>query len=263
MKQSHTFPRLLALAILAVFAAACTQAAPTAAPTAAQPTVAQPTAAPTEPATLAPTSTTAPTATTAPTDTPVPPTDTPEPTVAPTLGTLEDGLSAWCLPTGMLSTLFTDPAAPPQNAVFGAASAQGFEINSLPQTACTFIYTFNQEVTPGMKLQVFGLDQAAPWLTADLVPVESAPDSAAAQLSHTYITQPPFWDVSYDFVVVGEDGSEIRRDRVNLHRWKPKLCWNGQLPNLNTMLCPEMQDLHPWDPSYETPFPTPGWDDEG
>lgn len=260
MKLSHTFPRLLALALLFVFAAACAQATPTAAPT-----VAQPTTAPTETATLAPTATTEPTATLAPTDTPIPPTNTPEPTAtaAPTFGPAEDGISAWCLPNEMIATLFNDPAAPPQNAVFGAASTEGFEVNSLPHTACTFIYKFNQEVTPGMKLQVFELNQSAPWLTADLVPVAEAPDSVAAQLTHSYIIQPPYWDISYDFVVVDADGAEIRRDRVNLHRWKPKLCWNGIYPNLKTMLCNEMQDLHPWDPSYRTPFPTPGWDDEG
>jgi hypothetical protein len=173
----------------------------------------------------------------------------------------EDGLSAWCLPPGMLTTQYQDPAAPPQNAVLGAVTEAGFDVSNLPHTACTFIYKFNQAVQPGMKLQVYELNQKAAWLTADLVPVESVPDSAAAQLTHTYIIQPPLWDVSYEFVVVDAAGAEILRDQVNLHRWKPELCWNGQLPNINTLRCPLMQDLHPWDPSYRTPFPTPGWDD--
>ncbi len=256
MQHASIPSRLFAITLLAVFAmlaAGCAQATPTlSAPTAQQPAD-TPTAAPTHTATLAPT------ATEQPTSTPIQPTNTPEPTATamPTLGVVaEDGLSAWCLLPGMLATQYKDPSAPPQNAVFGTVTEEGFDVSNLPYTACTFIYQFNQAAAPGMKLQIFEVEQTKPWLTADLLPVETDPNSAAAQVSHIYIVQPPLWDVSYDFAVVNADGTEIRRDRVNLHRWKPELCWNGQLPPMDTLRCPLMQDLHPWDPSYRTPFPT-------
>lgn len=107
-----------------------------------------------------------------------------------------------------------------------------------------------------MTLQVYEERAQKPWLTADLAPLEGKPETLAATLRHTYIAAPPLWDVSYQFVVADASGKELRRDQVNLHRWKPALCWNGRLPNVLTLRCPLPQDLHPWDPSYGTPIPT-------
>lgn len=264
MQNRKTY-RVLMLALVLfvlVSASACGQAAPAPA-TAAPPTAALPSA--TTAATKAPPPTTAPTLPPSPTatETPVPPTSTPQPSATPTLGIAQEGLSAWCMPenSGYKNKSLTAVQAP-ETARIGEIVDGALEIKNLPASACAFLYTFNQTAPTGLKLEFYEARQAKPWLVADLLPVEGSPNTLAAVLYHTYIIAPPLWDVSFEFAVRDANGTEIRRDPLNLHRWRPKLCWNGIYPNINTMRCNAPQDLHPWDPSYLTPMPTfaPGED---
>jgi hypothetical protein len=209
-------------------------------------------AAPTLPPTFTPTPLSSPTSAPEATATP-----TPAPTQPPALApAAENGLAAWCLPEGYALSYASDPFAPPADARIGAIEKGALEIHNLPVSACVIIYTFNQPAPAGLKLQIFDQLNKQPWWTADLLPVKDKPESVAAVLRHTYIVAPPVWGVSYTFAVVDAAGKEVRRDPVNLHRWTPKLCWNGQPPNVLTLRCPLPQDLHPWDPSYGTPIPT-------
>lgn len=246
--------RLLILS--ALLAAGCGQAAAPATPAA--PAV-EPTTVEQDPA--------EPTVTPEPTATPVPPTATPEPTAtatatatvtpAPTLGPADgESFSAWCVEEGVSTQYITDPLTPLDTNRPGAVRDGALEVRNLPAGACVFLYTFNQPAPQGLKLNVYDTLSAEPWLTADLVPVESRPETVAAVLTHAYIVAPPAWDISYTFAVVDSAGSELRRDPVNLHRWEPPLCWNGMKPDLVTLRCPLQQDLHPWDPGYGQPVPT-------
>ena len=244
-------PSLAALCLVLLLTACGPAPAPTAAPT----TPATATAAPTDIPLPAPSATPQPTATATATATATF-TATATPTAAPTFGPAEDGLSAWCLPAGELVSLAADPLSPPANALYGEMVAGALEIRKLPFSACVFLYTFNQPPPDGLTLEVYELNQKAPWLKAELLPVEGRPGALSALLRHTYIIEPPLWSVSYEFAVRDAAGTELRRDRVDLSRWTPVLCWNGQPPNPITLRCPLAQDLHPWDAGYGTPIPT-------
>ena len=203
-------------------------------------------------ATLAPSQTSAPTQTLAPSSTLLPPTAT----AAPTLGFADTAISGWCVPPDALLPDTADPTTTSAGAKVGKLNGSTFEINNLPSNGCVFMYTFNQPAPQGLKLAVYDLLQKKPWLEADLKPVPGQPNSAAVVLRHSYIIAPPLWKVSYRFAVSDTSGKELRTDQVALNRWTPRVCWNGQPPNVYTLRCPLAQDLHPWDPSYLTPIPT-------
>lgn len=258
--------RLLLALLIVISSAAC---ASTTTPAVTAPTEPAASAPQADPATHtpAPTATQAAEPTTAPTATDQPPTATVVPTATdtpteapmaePTPGVIgASGLSAWCLPEEVSVTALQKPLEPPQTARIGEMVEGALEIRNLPVSACVFNYTFDQPAQEGLKLQVYEQRAKSPWLTADLLPVEGHPEMVMAILRHTYIVAPPLWNVSYTFTVVDSAGQELRRDAVNLHRWTPTLCWNGQPPNPITLRCPLAQDLHPWDPSYGTPVPT-------
>jgi len=263
MQSIRTFTHYLSLAALSfgLLLSACSPAAvetaapsPPSAPEPSSPAVAQaaaPTATapgtPTSAPTITQTAEPAATATAVPTETP---------TTAPTFGPAEDGLSAWCLPDGAAVSQASDPANPPANARFGEFVAGALEIRNLPSSACVVIYNFNQPAPEGLVLEIYEIGQPAPFWTENLPPVVSSPNTAAALLRHSYVIEPPVWEISFEFAVRDGQGAELRRDQVNLHRWTPALCWNGRRPNPITLTCPLPQDLHPWDAGYGTPIPT-------
>lgn len=167
------------------------------------------------------------------------------------------GLTGWCLPPDTALSYGADPLNPPPGALIGTnPEAGGLEIRNLPASACTFLYTFNQPAPAGLKLEVHEPGNEYAWLTADLASVEAQPDTSSTILRHTYIAQLPVWEAHYEFVLRDAAGNILRTDPVHLYRWMPELCWNGQLPNLQTLRCPLQQDQHPWDPWYGKPMPT-------
>lgn len=186
-----------------------------------------------------------------PSETPPPPTATATP-----VPLAAESISAWCLPEGASLVYAADPASPPDNARAAEYVNGALEVNNLPYSACVILYTFNAPAPEGLSMNIFDAGQEDPFLTAALTPVEGSPNQAAALVQHSYVVAPPYYDISYEFSLADAAGQEMRRDPVNLHRWKPALCWNGRYPSLKTGLCPLPQDLHPWDPGYLTPMPT-------
>lgn len=268
---SLKFQRLLIFSMAATMMLSACTAAPTTPPAPTTAALVTAAVAPSgqEAAALNPTDSRQPSATAAPTQT-VAPTEAVAPTAtapsaatatAPAAGTpvpsgAGAGISGWCLPEDALLKDTADPLNPPAYARIGAIVDGSLQIGNLPAFACVFVYTFDGPAEAGLKLQVYENRAQTPWLTADLAPVEGAPESVAVVLRHSYIVAPPLWKVHYQFAVVDSAGTELRRDGVQLNRWTPTLCWNGQPPNPLTLRCPLAQDLHPWDPSYGTPIPT-------
>lgn len=249
---------LASLILLAAVLTAC-RATTVQPPTATLPPAKTATSAPTQ--TLPPTytPTTPPTGTPAPSATPVPASATPVPasaTPAPTLGFAETAISGWCVAPDTLLLDTADPSSPPAGALIGKMVGSAFQVDNLPSNGCVILYTFNQPAPAGLKLAVFDPNQKKSWLQTDLKPVDGKPNSVKATLRHGYIIAPPVWKISFTFAVQDASGKELRRDTVNFNRWTPKICWNGQPPNVNTLRCPLAEDLHPWDPSYRTPIPT-------
>jgi hypothetical protein len=186
----------------------------------------------------------------------LPPTPSATSTPAPTLGLAENGFSAWCLPEHGVFAASLDPVQPPADATIAAWSGTALEVNGLPSNGCVFVYTFNQTAPQGLTLEISDQSKLAkPFLTANLVQAAN-PNVVYAVLHHSMIIAPPFWNISFHYALKTSSGAELRLDTVNLHRWVPKLCWNGRPPNVFTLRCPLAQDLHPWDPSYGTPIPT-------
>lgn len=187
-------------------------------------------------------------------------TPSPEPTLTatlvPTLGFTDSAISAWCLPENTSLAALQDPLSPPDTARIGNFSEGVLQIYNLPVGACVVVYHMNMAAPSGLQLSIFDQSLTNPWLSIDLKPVESDPTSVYAQLTHSYIITPPYWNISYQFSVTDSSGVELRRDQVDLNRWQPKPCWNGRLPNVFTLTCPLKQDLHPWDAGYGKPIPT-------
>ncbi len=200
-----------------------------------------------------------------PTATPIP-TETPAPQVtadavvavpAPASQVNTEGLSAWCFPEGVL---YPEKYIDANGTKHEAGEQYGFvsgalEITNIPKTSCTFIYKFDQPVAAGTGLNVHDAGQAKTFLTSALTPAAADPSMAFVTLTHAYIVNPPGWDFAFDFVVNGPDGSQIRTDRVNIHRWDPGVCWDGVKPYWPSLLCREQQDSHPWDYGYTPPPP--------
>ena len=176
------------------------------------------------------------------TATSLPPTETPLPTNSPTpepvtntTGTVEpgqvnpEGLSAWCFPEGVLfPEKYIDANATKHEAGVEYGFINGaLEITNIPKTSCTFIYQLDQPVAAGTSLNIHDIGQKQPWLTSPLTTSAADPSKAFVTLTHAYIINPPGWDFSFDFVINGSDGSLIRTDRVNIHRWDPGVCWDG------------------------------------
>jgi hypothetical protein len=201
-------------------------------------------------ATVSPTNTKAPTATS-----PLP-TATIQPSATPALALLQDGFSGWCLPEKMLVSAAKDPLNPPKQAQIGEMIDDALEIRNMPFSICIFLYTFNQPAPAGLKLEIYDKNLKTPWLKTDLTPVDGKTDKVFARLRHSYIINPPLWNVSYTLVVRDSSGTELQRNKVNLHRWKTGLCWQGTYPDPNTLYCPLQQDLHPWDPGFGKKLPT-------
>lgn len=248
-KIAFVIPSLFVLVLIS----ACGSAGP--APSSATATspatlAAQATSTPPAPsATLAATNTAAPTLT----STPLPATQTPQPSQTPVL---ETQISGWCLPAEVLVSAASDPLKPPERAQVGVIEKGALEIRNMPFSVCVFLYTFNQPAPTGLKLEIYDLNQKTAWWKTDLKPVDGKANTVYTNLTHSYIIDPPLWNVGYEFVVRDAGGKELQRNVVNLHRWTTGLCWQGTYPDPVTLYCPLQQDLHPWDPGYGKKLPT-------
>ncbi len=250
---------LSSLACLLIMTA-CGSASP-AAPSAAPVSDTAPAAsAPTATATVEPTATPAPSNTPEPTLTATlpPPTETPAPTatVTPDPNALPVGISGWCLPDEVMVSAASDPMKPPEAALIGTMVENGLEIRNQPFSVCVFRYTFEQAAPQGLTLEIYDINQKTPWWKAELTPVEGHPNTVYTQLRHTYIIDPPLWEVHFEFAVRDSGGAELQRDVVNLYKWETGICWQGNKPDPVTLYCPLQQDLHPWDLGYGTALPT-------
>lgn len=238
-------PILLILAMLA----ACTPA-PTPTPTLAEPTAAAPvseaaTATPLPTATAVP-----PTATLAPTSTPEP-TQTPEPTATAVLAA--EQFNTWCIPkdSAMTARAGEDPSVMPEGARVGELKGDAISLIT-PALSCTFSVTFNQKAPEGARIELIDTTGVV-WLKSDLIVSPQNPNVLYAVLTHSYLTDPPFWSVRYPVRVRLADEREIWTGIVDMNRGWVKTCWDGTLANVHTLYCHKQQDLHPWDAAYTPP----------
>lgn len=241
--------KLLFLLMLVLVALSACTPAPTAAPTAVPPTQAQ--------------ATQAPTVTPPPSATPLPPTatDTPQPTATatasptpiPPLAIAQS--NSWCIPkdNAMYARAAENPSMMPEGAKMGEEKDGAISLIT-PALSCTFTFTFNQKAPEGARIEV--LDRTGViWLKGELIPSPQDPNMLYTVLTHSYLTEPPFWSILYPARVVLADGTETWTQTLNMNRGWVKVCWDGTLANVDTLYCKKQQDLHPWDPAYTPPPP--------
>jgi hypothetical protein len=167
------------------------------------------------------------------------------------------GLNMWCMPEGFNPAAQQDAPTTKPAAAKTSAIVNGIPEFQVPFSYCTFVYSMDKTLPEGTELQVLDSHKAA-WLKANLIPVADQANVYYAVLTHSYIINPPLWRVTYTFVVHTPDGNDLRSDQITFRKWIPKLCWNGGLPNVNTLTCVKQQDIHPWDLGYpDKPSPTP------
>ncbi|MEA4906704.1 MAG: hypothetical protein VB089_03735 [Anaerolineaceae bacterium] len=239
----HRAVSIFALAVL-LFQTACSTATPPASTATSVPQEAPTaTASPLPPTEELPsaTATALPSATPAPTATEVGP-----------LALAQDGFADWCYPQGPISA--SDPWV---MAAEGVPARDVYGVTSLitPATSCTFVFTFNQAMPEGTTLEVYD-NNPAPWINVPLTPAGEDEAVGYTTLLNPYIIDPPFWQISYQFILRDPQGNQVWQNQVTFDRgYRPELCWDGTLPDPLTMRCWWEKELHPWDPEYRTPRP--------
>lgn len=219
------------------------------------------------PTAVPPTGTIAPTNTAVPTDTPMPTnTVTPEPTATftatntpiPALALADNGAAIWCLPEGASRLDVTDVKT--ENAWEGSLTSDGILSVKVPSAACTMVFTYNQAISQGMKLQLLtSATDPTVWLEAPINVSTRNPVIGYAQLTHDYVVNPPFWQVTYPYSIVDSTGKTIAAGQVNFYRPYSGLCWDGSTPVPVTNYCvitdPKEREPHPENPRYTMVVP--------
>jgi hypothetical protein len=214
---------------------------------------------PTETAAAAPTSTPLPSDTPAPspTDTPEPsatPTNTPQPptdTPIPPLAVQENGFDAWCAPLDYAGVQPDGPVAPEYARRLTLQNAE-YRV-PIPAVYCAIAYRLNQAAPAGLELRV--LDGANPFIQQPLDPAQEQANTAWTTLSHQYVVNPPFWEVTYTLVVLDPGGSELWSSPVTFAKPLPEPCPYGGLPDPITLYCAitDPWEIEPW-PDVTYPY---------
>lgn len=198
------------------------------------------TALPSQTPTQPPTATLEPSATNPPTETPVPP-----------LGLAEDGFKAWCFPLEYAGYV---PTAPEGGAdASPLVNKDGILSIKIPASICTLAFKFNQPMPAGAVLTFFDGNNAFQRLP--LQAVEGRGDEGWTSVSHTYVVNPPYWEVSFRLSLSGPDGAELWTNQVTFAKVKPDECPFGGLPDPITLYCTHTDpwEVEPW-PDVTRPY---------
>jgi len=227
--------------------AACSPAAPVTPATEAAPSQA-PTAVPVEP-----------TATAEPTAVPTAePTPEPQPTAAPTEARpapteVPQGLTAWCMGLEFNGAANYAGGVYEMPAGGKAAVMNGDVVNlSVPAVSCTLAFQMSQPLAAGTRLELAEMNSATAWLSAELTPAAGSDRQGFVTLTHAYVINPPFWEITYPYRVKGPDGTVLAEGKLRLAKPAPQLCWNGDIPDPVTLQCVknDPKELEPGDSGY-------------
>lgn len=243
--------RWLALVGLVFLLAGCATAAPQVSPTETQ--AAAPTQAPTETPLPSATPTTAPTETPLPTVEPTA-TDLPTATPVPPLSVLDKGLTAWCVPESYAGTMPAGPDAP-QDARLLTTKGETLQVG-IPAAYCVIEVQFNQVAPEGAQVLMYDSDTAVePFLKLPLAAAADRPALSWTSVSHPYVVNPPYWEITYRIDVAGPDGQALWSNPVKFAKPLPPECPYGGLPDPVTLWCAvtDPWEIEPW-PDVEYPY---------
>ncbi len=196
-----------------------------------------------------------PTAAAAPTAEPTP---EPQPTAAPTETQpapteVPQSLTAWCM--GMEFSGAANYAGGVYDMPAGGKAAVmiGDVVNlSVPAVSCTLAFQMSQPLAAGTRLELAEMNSATAWLSAELTPAAGSDRQGFVTLTHAYVINPPFWEITYPYRVKGPDGTVLTEGKLRLAKPAPQLCWNGDIPDPVTLQCVknDPKELEPGDPGY-------------
>lgn len=178
--------------------------------------------------TLEPSATATLTPTAEPTSTPIPP-----------LGLSDEGVILWSAPveTGLVPANFKDNQDDYQN-ISIAAIENEVMVLKIPASFVVLDAHFNQPIPSGVQLKVYELNAASPWYTAPLSPSPQDGNSGYFLITHTYMINPPYWQMTYHLKLEAADGSAFWEKDVLFQKPTPNTCWDGSIPNPVTLYCP-------------------------
>ncbi len=155
-------------------------------------------------------------------------------------GTMQNGLSGWCMPLGSTGPDDIDYGryGMPTNGRPGYVE-NGINIMHIPGQYCTLVFEFSSQIGSGGKVYVKQTHNNLSFYEVDLVQSASNPNVGYAHLSHNYVVNPPLWGVSYIIEAVDGNGNTRWSGEVLFQKTQPDLCWDGSKPDPVTMWCPK------------------------
>ena len=162
-------------------------------------------------------------------------TATPTVTLTPTEVASEpfpDGMEIWCLPEGIAYP--KDPAQieKPENAVDAFYDGTTVFIEG-PASAC-FVFLPDEGSNAENTVAIYDQSNSGPWYTRKFY---ESQDGLVAILSHTYITNPPYWKINYRIELLDEAEEVLFEAPLSYSRnWTPTTCWNGKNAQSNHLI---------------------------
>ncbi|MBI9048694.1 MAG: hypothetical protein JEZ00_04715 [Anaerolineaceae bacterium] len=181
---------------------------------------------------------------------------TPTPTMTasePEIEPLPDGFEFWCLEAGTVFPKDTALVQKGDDAIEAVYDENGFTITG-PFSVC-YVQIPDEGQNADNLVAIYDNSNSAAWYVRKFYQSE---DGLVAELKHSYIVDPPHWQLNYRIELQDDNGEALFSAPLIYQRnWRAKLCWNGKMPNPVTYLCERQQDQHPWDAWYGKPMPTP------
>jgi len=135
-------------------------------------------------------------------------------------------------------------------------------VASIPAVYCVVSFKFNQAAPSDLELQV--KEGSNVFLTRALDPANGQADTVWTSLDHSYIVNPPLWEVNYTLTVVDAGDQEVWSSLVKFAKPLPETCIYGGLADPVTLYCtttdpweiePKPGVTYPYDRSRLTPSP--------
>ena len=186
------------------------------------------------------------------------PTPEPQPTAAPTEAQpapteVSQSLTAWCMGLEFNGAANYAGGVYDMPAGGKAAVMNGDVVNlSVPAVSCTLAFQMSQPLAAGTRLELAEMNSATAWLSAELTPAAGSDRQGFVTLTHAYVINPPFWEITYPYRVKSPDGTVLAEGKLRLAKPAPQLCWNGDIPDPVTLQCVknDPKELEPGDPGY-------------
>ena len=175
-----------------------------------------------------------------PTETPtIVPTETPTSTFTPTLGVDSNSVTMWVIPQEYSSITLTSLGSRDDYTDATVGTDENGVLNiQVPGSYIVVEATFTQPIPSGTKIQFFEQGAVSPWYETTLSMDANNANKGIALLNHTYLVNPPYWEITYHAKIVDSAGQVYWEKDVRVFKSSPNTCWNGTMPDPVTLYCP-------------------------